>query len=163
VNTFSKKKNISYDDCNEEGKYKGTNKTTPSAMIVVQPIFKNDKNPCLKSPPTIFLPLEVIRLKQFSYCCVSLARSPDSNRRRTPVYTYLHFKLIALSQNASAIPNPYALENCSLLRLPIPKSLIKNELYVDNFIVNIQHYRPVEKTRRLKEIHGDKRQENVFK
>jgi hypothetical protein len=45
VNTFSKKKTISYDDCNEEGKYKGTNTTTPSAMIVVQTHLKkkNDK------------------------------------------------------------------------------------------------------------------------
>ena len=36
MNTFSQKKTISYDDYKEEGKYKGTNKTTPSAMIAVQ-------------------------------------------------------------------------------------------------------------------------------
>jgi hypothetical protein len=46
----------------------------------------------------------------------------------------------------------YALANCSLLRLPIPKSLIKNELYVDNFTVNIQHSRPVEEN---VEVEGD--------
>jgi hypothetical protein len=48
--------------------------------------------------------------------------------------------------------NPYVLANCFLLRLPIPKSLINNELYVDNFIVNIQHSHLVEEN---VEVEGD--------
>jgi hypothetical protein len=56
VNTFlKKKKTISYDDCKRGEEYKGTNRVAPSAMIVVQTIFKNIK-PLLKSPPTFFLP-----------------------------------------------------------------------------------------------------------
>jgi hypothetical protein len=50
--------------------------------------------------------------------------------------------------------NPYVLANCSLLCLPIPKSLINNELYVDNFTVNIQHSHPMEENM---EVEGDAR------
>jgi hypothetical protein len=85
-------------------------------------------------------------------CCVSLERSRDLNHRCIPVYTYLHFKTHALFQHTSAIPNPYTLANCSLLSLHILKSLIKNELYVDNFTVNIQHSHPVEENA---EVEGD--------
>jgi hypothetical protein len=123
-------------------------------MIVVQTHFKkkNDKNPCLSLLQRFFSLHKSDTTQTLFICCVSLARSPDSNRRRTPVYTYLHFKIAC-----SVSPRQRHSKSLRSSKLfpptpSYPEISDKNELYVDNFTVNIQHSRPVEENA---EVEGD--------
>jgi hypothetical protein len=96
-------------------------------MIVVQTIFKN-KDPCLsllqrflsiktKTTQMIFIfvgshqTLHVV----FTYTLL------DLNRRRTSLYTYLHFKNYMLYSQRQRHPKSLRFSTLSLLRIPIPK------------------------------------------
>ena len=126
-------------------------------MISVQMHLKKKMiKPLSKFPLQRFssLPKKCYDLNSFHVFCLTWTLP----RLEPPMHSFVYLPPFQNACFVSNTPvpfqtkNPYALANCSLLHFPISKSLINNELYVDNFTVNIQHSRPVEEN---VEVEGD--------